>query len=61
MTDGKLIDSVTAIDPHSGEEVKVAIYLLTTGAMVGVDESFLENTDNPIWSPYDLGDELNLG
>lgn len=57
---GKLVHHHTAIDPDSGLEVVVCIVKLETGGMIGVDASFLENTDDPIYSPFDKGVELDL-
>lgn len=60
MIKGKLVQTVNVIDPDTQGEVAVAIYKLETGGMVGVDESFLANTDEPVYSPYDNGVQLNL-
>jgi hypothetical protein len=60
MISGKYVKTVTVVDPDSGGEVDIAIYKMETGGMVGVDESFLMNTDEPLFSPYDAGVELNL-
>lgn len=60
MINGKHIKTITVIDPDSNGEVQIAIYKLETGGMIGVDESFLANTDEPLYSPYDIGVTLNL-
>lgn len=57
---GKFVKSITVLDEDSKAEVQVSIYKLETGGMIGVDESFLANTDEPVYSPYDVGVELNL-
>ena len=57
---GKLIKTITVQDPDSNAPVEVAIYKLENGGMIGIDESFLSNTDEPIYSPFDLGVELDL-
>lgn len=58
--EGKYVMHVTVIDPDSGAPVDVDIYKLDTGAMVGVDSSFIEQEVGEIYSPYDNGVELNL-
>jgi hypothetical protein len=57
---GKFIKTITVTDPDSQGEVQVAIYKLDNGGMIGVDESFLANTDEPVYSPFDSGVELDL-
>lgn len=37
----------------------VNIYRLEGGSLIGIDESFLANTDEPIYSPYDVGIEID--
>ena len=51
---------VTVTDPDSRLPVEVAIIKLETGGMVGVDASFLSNTDEPVYSPFDFGTEINV-
>ena len=58
--EGKFVQSVNMIDPDTKLEVTVRIYKLANGAVVGIDESFIANTDDNIYSPYELGVELNL-
>lgn len=41
------------IDPDTKLPVSLSIYKLSNGAVVGIDSSFLENTDEPVYSPYD--------
>lgn len=57
---GKFVKSITVFDEDSRAEVQVYIYKLETGGMIGIDESFLANTDEPVYSPYDVGTELDL-
>lgn len=57
---GKFVKSITVFDEDSRAEVQVSIYKLETGGMIGVDESFLANTDEPVYSPYDVSIELDL-
>lgn len=63
---GKFIKSIVVTDDDvkdefgNGSPVEISIYKLTTGAMVGIDASFLANTDEPVYSPYDNGVELDL-
>lgn len=57
---GQLVMTVEVTDPDTKLPVNVAIYKLDNGAMVGIDESYIANTDDAIMSPYDNGTELNL-
>ena len=57
---GKYIRTVIIADPDSGLDVHIAIYKLDNAGMVGIDESYLENTDGPVFSPFDYGVELDL-
>lgn len=57
---GKFVQTIITIDPDSKSEVSITIYKLDTGGMIGIDESFLVNTDDPVYSPYDSGIELDL-
>jgi hypothetical protein len=57
----KHIKTVTVIDPDTGNEVEVEIRKDTvTGAMVGLDGSYLSNTDGLVFDPYNQGDELEV-
>jgi hypothetical protein len=45
---------VTVTDPHTGGDVEVEIRKdLVSGAMVGIDGSYLEQDVGPVRSPYD--------
>lgn len=55
----KYVKTIKVTDPDTGNEVEVQIMKLATGGMVGLDGSFLENTDEPVYSPYDLGVEIS--
>ena len=57
----KLVAEVSLTDPDSGSQVEVSIYKMETGGMIGIDSSFLSNTDEPVWSPFDQGVMLDLG
>jgi len=57
---GKLVHHHTVIDPDTGGEVVVCIVKLETGGMIGIDASFLENTEEPVYSPFDKNIELDL-
>lgn len=57
---GKQISVVTVQDPDSKLPVEVAIIKLNTGGMIGIDASFLENTEEPIYSPFDKGRVIKL-
>lgn len=56
----KLVDEVNMTDPDTKLPVHIAIYKMETGGMVGIDSSFLENTDLPVYSPFDGGIELDV-
>ena len=60
MIKGTFIKTITVTDPDFGFDVGVSIYKLETGGMIGVDESFLANSDEPVYSPFDFGEELDL-
>jgi hypothetical protein len=57
---GKLVHHHTVIDPDTGGEVVVCIVKLETGGMIGVDASFLEQLEEPIYSPFDKNFEIDL-
>lgn len=56
----KYIDELEVTDPDSGLPVHITIVKMETGGMVGVDSSFLDNTDLPVFSPYDRNIELDV-
>jgi len=56
----KIVKSIEVVDPDSGLPVEVLIMKLETGGMVGIDESFLSNTDEPVYSPYDDNTEIDV-
>lgn len=56
----KQIASVMQMDPDSGGEVELAIFKMESGAMVGLDASFIEQEVGPLYSPYDQNTQLNI-
>ena len=60
--DSTYVRSVTVIDPDTGLEVSLEIRKLDSGAMVGLDCSFLEqlDDDDEVWSPYDKHTQINI-
>jgi len=52
----KLVTTITVIDPDTNLPVDVQIFKEEAGGMVGVDVSFLENTSEPVLSPYGNGE-----
>ncbi len=56
----KKVKTVTVIDPDSKLPVDVVIIKLETGGMMGIDESFLANTDEPVYSCFDKGVMLDV-
>lgn len=57
---GKTIKTITVIDPDSKAPVEVSIIKLETGGMIGIDESFLSNTEDDIYSPFDKAVKIDL-
>lgn len=60
MIKGKFVKSITVTDPDTNLPVEVDLFKLETGGMVGIDESFISNTDEPIYSPFDKNKKLDL-
>lgn len=56
----RFVANVTVEDPDSHAEVELEIRKLDTGAMVGIDGSFLESDVGPVYSPYDCGVEVEI-
>jgi hypothetical protein len=54
----KFIKEVVVEDPDSQAPVRLGIYKTEGGGMVGIDTSFLANSNEPVWSPFDYGVEL---
>lgn len=54
----KQVTVITVTDPDTNLPVDITILKLETGGMIGVDSSFLENTDEKVYSPFDKGVEL---
>jgi hypothetical protein len=57
MNTAKQITTITVTDPDSNAPVEVAIFKHNGGGMFGVDASFLANTDEPVYDPFD-GNQL---
>jgi len=60
MIDCKTVKSIEVLDPDTNMMVEVLIVKLETGGMVGIDESYLSNTDEPVYSPYDKNTEIDV-
>ena len=60
MIDCKTVKSIEVVDPDTNTVVEVLIVKLETGGMVGIDESYLSNTDEPVYSPYDNNTEIDV-
>ena len=58
LIQAKRVQSIKVKDPDTNNMVDVVIVKLSNGAMMGIDESFLANTDEPVYSPYGLGEEI---
>lgn len=53
MIKSKFVKVVEVIDPDSSAIVEIEIRKLETGAMVGIDGSYLEQDVGDVCSPYD--------
>lgn len=58
-TTAKYITEVQIVDPDSNMPVNVAIYKESSGAMIGVDSSYVEQEVGKVFSPVGNG-ELEL-
>lgn len=54
----KFVQAINVIDPDTGGEVHVEIRKLESGGMVGIDGSWLDADEGPVYSPFDKGVEL---
>ena len=55
MIKSKFVSLITVTDPDSNAEVEMEIRKLETGAMIGIDGSFLLSDVGTVYSPYDKG------
>lgn len=60
MIKTKFVSHITVTDPDSGLPVELEIRKLETGAMVGIDGSYLEQDIGQVCSPYDKGCLLEI-
>lgn len=60
MIKGKQIAEFSLTDPDTMGQVHIAVIKLETGGMIGIDSSFLANTDEPIYSPFDKNVQIDL-
>jgi len=60
MIKSKHVTKIAVIDPDTKAVVDVEIRKLETGGMVGIDGSWLENDVGPVYSPYDLNEEIEI-
>ena len=56
----KFVVRVIVIDPDTKLEVELDVFKTNGGGMVGIDSSFLANTDEPVYSPFDKGCEIEV-
>ena len=56
----KFVKRITVTDPDTGFDVEVDILKTEGGGMVGIDSSFLANTEEPVYSPFDRNAELEV-
>lgn len=57
---GKQFVEFSVRDPDTNGIVYIAVIKLETGGMIGIDSSFLANTEEPIYSPFDKNIEIDL-
>ncbi len=55
-----MLTIVRVNDPDTGNVVDVTIFKMATGGIIGIDSSYLENTEEPVYSPFDKNIELDL-
>ena len=56
------VTTVTVTDPDTAAPVELEVRKdLVTGAMVGLDGSYLEQEVGPIFDPYNAGEQLLIG
>jgi hypothetical protein len=60
MLSSKYVSTVNVIDPDTGGLVEVEIRKLENGPMIGLDGSFLEQTDDDAFSPYDADTKISI-
>lgn len=48
----KLVTTLTITDPDTNMPVAMEVWKLSNGAIMGVDASYLENTDDDVFNPY---------
>lgn len=58
--ESKHVKTVSVVDPDSGGDVEVEIRKMSTGGMVGLDASWLAQTDEHPFSPYDGGIRISV-
>lgn len=60
MIGTKFVKQIVVIDPDTNLPVEIEIRKMETGPMVGIDGSYLSNTENPVFSPYDRREFLDI-
>ena len=60
LVTAKYVMTITVVDPDSNMSVDIAIYKEEGGGMFGVDESYIEQEVDAVYSPFGNG-ELFLG
>ena len=54
------VKTITVRDPDTGGNVELEIRKLSTGPMVGIDGSYLDQDVGPVYSPYDKGVAIHI-
>jgi len=60
MIKSKFVTLVEVLDPDTGNLIDVEIRKLETGAMIGIDGSYLMDTDGDVYSPYDENETVEV-
>ena len=60
MIKSKFIDVIRIEDPDTLAYVEIEIRKLETGAMVGIDGSYLEQDVGDVYSPYDKDEIIEI-
>ena len=60
MIKSKFVQVIDVVDPDTGVIVEIEIRKLATGAMVGIDGSYLEQEVGDVYSPYDKDEVIEI-
>ena len=60
MIESKFVKVIEVIDPDTNAPIEIEIRKLDTGAMIGLDGSYLEQDVGVVYSPYDRAEIINI-